>query len=120
PYDVGGLTSDGHNPPASAIHHEGLRLPPLKLYDKGVPRQDLLHMLAINVRHSENFLGDLNAQIGSVMIAARRMHALLERYGPERLQRCVTEILAATERQVRQLIAGWPDGMYNGETFIDV
>ena len=42
-------------------------------------------MLAINVRHSENFLGDLNAQIGSVMIAARRMYALLERYGPERL-----------------------------------
>ena len=117
--DIGGATYGGYNPAASEIYHEGLRLPPLKLYDKGVPRQDLLHMLAINVRHSENFLGDLNAQIGSVMIAARRMHALLERYGPERLQRCVTEILAATERQVRQLIASWPDGVYKGETFID-
>src|SRR5262249_10064184 len=44
---------------------------------------------------------------------------LLERYGTERLRRCVSEILAATERQVRQLIAGWPDGVYKGETFID-
>jgi len=117
--DVGGATYGGYNPAASEIYHEGLRLPPLKLYDKGVPRQDLLHMLSINVRHPENFLGDLNAQIGSVMIAARRIHALLERYGAERLQRCVSEILVATERQVRQLIASWPDGVYKGETFID-
>lgn len=116
---IGGATYGGYNPAASEIYHEGLRIPPLKLYDRGVPRQDLLHMLSINVRHPENFLGDLNAQIGSVTIAARRTHALLERYGPTRLQRCVSEILAATERQVRQLIASWPDGVYKGETFID-
>src|SRR5262245_51696988 len=53
------------------------------------------------------------------MIASRRMQALLERYGPERLQRGVTEILAATERQVRQLMSSWPDSVYRGETFID-
>lgn len=117
--DIGGATYGGYNPAASEIYHEGLRLPPLKLYDKGVPRHDLLHMLSINVRHPENFLGDLNAQIGSVMIAARRIQSLLERYGPARLTRCVTEILAATERQVRQLVASWPDGVYKGETFID-
>jgi N-methylhydantoinase A/oxoprolinase/acetone carboxylase beta subunit/N-methylhydantoinase B/oxoprolinase/acetone carboxylase alpha subunit len=117
--DIGGATYGGYNPAASEIYHEGLRLPPLKLYDRGVPRHDLLHMLSINVRHPENFRGDLNAQIGSVMIAARRIHALLARYGPARLQRCVAEILTATERQVRQLIASWPDGIYKGETFID-
>ena len=47
----------GTIPAASEIYHEGLRLPPLKLYDKGVPRHDLLHMLSMNVRHPENFLG---------------------------------------------------------------
>jgi N-methylhydantoinase B len=117
--DVGGATHGGYNPAASEIYHEGLRLPPLKLYDKGLPRRDLLHMMSINVRHPENFLGDLHAQIGSVMVAARRVQALLERYGPDRLRRCVDEILAATERQVRQLIASWPDGVYKGETFVD-
>lgn len=117
--DVGGATHGGYNPAASEIYHEGIRIPPLKLYDKGVPRRDLLQMLAVNVRHSENFLGDLNAQIGSVMIAAQRLQALLHRYGRERLMRCVAEILQATERQVRQLIASWPDGVYKGETFLD-
>jgi N-methylhydantoinase A/oxoprolinase/acetone carboxylase beta subunit/N-methylhydantoinase B/oxoprolinase/acetone carboxylase alpha subunit len=117
--DVGGATHGGYNPSASEIYHEGIRIPPLKLSDRGVSRRDLLHMLSANVRHPENFLGDLNAQIGSVMIAARRMQELLARYGPTRLQRCVDELLTATETQVRQLIAAWPDGVYHGETFVD-
>jgi N-methylhydantoinase B len=117
--DVGGATHGGYNPAASEIYHEGIRIPPLKLYEKGVPKRDLIQMLAVNVRHSENFLGDLNAQIGSVMIAAQRLQSLLDRYGPDRLMRCVADILQATEKQVRQLIASWPDGVYQGETLID-
>ena len=117
--DVGGGTHGGYNPGANEIFQEGLRIPPLKLYDKGVLRYDLLQMMSANVRQSENFLGDLNAQIGSVMLAARRIGDLLAEYGPDRLMAVVSEILAATERQVRQFISGWPDGVYRGESFVD-
>ena len=117
--DVGGGTHGGYNPGANEIFQEGLRIPPLKLYDKGAPRYDLLQMMSANVRQSENFLGDLNAQIGSVMLAARRIGDLLAEYGPDRLMAVVSEILAATERQVRRFIAGWPDGVYRGESFVD-
>ena len=117
--DVGGGTHGGYNPGANEIFQEGLRIPPLKLYDKGVPRNDLLQMLSANVRQSENFLGDLNAQIGSVMLAARRIQDLLAEYGSEPLMAVVAEILAATERQVRQFISGWPDGVYYGESLVD-
>ena len=117
--DVGGGTHGGYNPGANEIYQEGLRIPPLKLYDRGVPRNDLLQMLSANVRQPENFLGDLNAQIGSVMLAAQRIGSLLADYGPDRLMAVVSEILAATERQVRQFIAGWPDGVYKGESFVD-
>ena len=117
--DVGGGTHGGYNPGANEIFQEGLRIPPLKLYDKGVPRADLLQMLSANVRQPENFLGDLNAQIGSVMLAAQRIQALLAGYGPDRLMAVVSEILAATERQVRQFISGWPDGVYHGESLVD-
>ena len=117
--DVGGGTHGGYNPGANEIFQEGLRIPPLKLYDKGVPRYDLLQMMSANVRQSENFLGDLNAQIGSVMLAARRIGDLLAEYGPDRLMAVVAEILAATERQVRRFISGWPDGVYRGESFVD-
>ena len=117
--DVGGGTHGGYNPGANEIFQEGLRIPPLKLYDRGVPRYDLLQMMSANVRQSENFLGDLNAQIGSVMLAARRIADLLAEYGPNRLMAVVAEILNATERQVRRFIAGWPDGVYHGESFVD-
>ncbi len=117
--DVGGATWGGYNPGASEIYHEGLRLPPLKLHDKGVPRRDLFRMLAANVRHSENFLGDLNAQIGSVNMAARRISAILERHGADSLTRTIDSILSATEIQVRAMISSWPDGVYKGESFLD-
>ena len=117
--DVGGGTHGGYNPGANEIFQEGLRIPPLKLYDKGVPRTDLLQMLSANVRQPENFLGDLNAQIGSVMLAAQRIQSLLTDYGPDQLMTVVAEILAATERQVRQFISDWPDGMYYGESLVD-
>ncbi len=117
--DVGGGTHGGYNPAAKEIYHEGLRIPPLKLYDKDIPRDDVFQMLAANVRQPENFLGDLNAQIGSVMIAAQRIDSLLESYGAERLLAVVDDILGATERQVRQFISQWPDGIYRGESLVD-
>ena len=117
--DIGGGTHGGYNPAASEIFHEGLRIPPLRLYDGGEPRRDLLQMLAANGRHPEGFLGDLNAQIGSVNIAARRMRALLDAYGTELLLKTVQDILEATERHVRGFISDWPDGVYRGESFVD-
>ena len=117
--DVGGGTHGGYNPGANEIFQEGLRLPPLRIYDRGIPRYDLLQMMSANVRQSENFLGDLNAQIGSVMLAAQRIQSLLADYGAGRLMAVVAEILNATERQVRQFISGWPDGVYHGESLVD-
>jgi len=117
--DVGGGTHGGYNPGANEIFQEGLRIPPLRLYDRGIPRHDLLQMMSANVRQSENFLGDLNAQIGSVMLAAQRIQSLLADYGSDRLMAVVAEILNATERQVRQFISGWPDGVYHGESLVD-
>ena len=66
-----------------------------------------------------NFLGDLNAQIGSVEIAARRIEALLDSYGPDRFMVYAREIMDSTERQVRRIISEWPDGVYEGESLID-
>lgn len=117
--DIGGGTHGGYNPSASELYHEGLRIPPVRLYEAGRPREDLLRMLAVNVRHPENFTGDLHAQIGSVQIAARRLQALLDDYGAVGLMASVEAILDSAERRIRQLIGGWKDGVYFGETLLD-
>ena len=117
--DVGGGTHGGYNPSATEIFHEGLRIPPLRIYDADVPRDDLLHMMSANVRYPKTFLGDLNAQIGSVLTAERRIRELATHYGPERLGVIVDGILDATEAQVRSFISDWPDGEYLGESLVD-
>ncbi len=117
--DVGGGTHGGYNPSASEIFHEGLRIPPLRIYDGDAPRDDLLQMMAANVRYPKNFLGDLNAQIGSILTAERRIRELVNHYGAERLTHIVDGILDATESQVRSFISDWPDGVYYGESLVD-
>ncbi len=117
--DVGGATHGGYNASASEIYHEGLRIPPLRIYKDGKPITDLLQMLSANVRHPENFIGDLNAQIGSVNTAGKRIVSLLDDYGAVKLSVATNGILEATEKQVRQFISEWPDGTYKGESLID-
>ena len=117
--DIGGGTHGGYNPSATEIFHEGLRLPPLRIVDRGTPRNDLLRMMAVNTRFPAGFLGDLNAQMGSVEIAARRIRSLLAEYGPQMLDATVAQLMDAAEAQVRRFVSQWPDGVYQGETFVD-
>ena len=75
--DIGGATYGAYNPTATSIFQEGIRITPIKLYDQGVVRQDILDMLATNTRHPRDFKGDLAAQIGSVRVGERRVNALI-------------------------------------------
>ncbi len=117
--DIGGATHGGYNPGATEIWQEGIRITPLRLYDGGALREDVLHMLATNVRHPRDFRGDLAAMIGSARVGERRLHALLDEYGPPTTGAAVDAILDGAERQTRACIATWTDGVYRGEAILD-
>ena len=117
--DIGGATYGAYNAAAREIWQEGLRLPPLRLYDKGTIREDILRLLKTNVRHARDFEGDLMAQIGSVLLAERRLHALASEFGGDAILQCVTRILDTTEAQTRAIFSEWQDGTYFGEACLD-
>jgi len=117
--DIGGATHGAYNPGATEIWQEGLRIPPLKLHDAGAPRDDLMQMIAANVRHSRDFLGDLRASIGSARLGERRLLRLVDEYGADTIAAAVAEILDGTERQTRACIRTWRDGLYHGEAILD-
>ena len=117
--DIGGATHGAYNPSATEIWQEGLRIPPIRLTEGGVLREDLLAMLALNVRHPRDFRGDLAAQIGAARLGARRLAALLAELGTETTLAAIAAILDAAERQSRAIVAAWPDGVYEGEAFLD-
>ena len=79
--DIGGATHGAYNPAATEIWHEGLRLPPMRLTENGVLREDLLEMLALNVRHPRDFRGDLAAQIGAARLGEQRLTAVIAEFG---------------------------------------
>jgi N-methylhydantoinase B len=117
--DIGGATHGAYNPGATEIWQEGIRVTPLKLYDEGKLRDDVLHMLATNVRHARDFLGDLRAMIGSARLGERRLLRLVDEYGQATLTGAVGEILDSAERQARACVQTWKDGVYQGEAILD-
>jgi N-methylhydantoinase B len=118
-HDIGGATHGTYNPAATEIWQEGIRVPPLKLYDRGALRDDVLEMLATNVRHPRDFRGDLNAMIGSARVGERRLLRLVEEYGLETAVAATGEVLDGAERQSRRCIREWKDGVFRGEAVLD-
>jgi N-methylhydantoinase B len=117
--DIGGATHGAYNPAAKEIWQEGIRVPPLRLYERGALNDDVMELLVLNVRHPRDFRGDLAAMIGSARVGERRLDTLLAEFGPADTHAAVEAILDAAERQVRAVISSWPDGVYHGEAMID-
>ena len=117
--DIGGATHGAYNASATDIWQEGIRITPLRLYDRGEVRRDLLEMIATNVRHPRDFRGDLAAMIGSAHVGERRFLALAEEFGWPTTHAAIEAVLDGAERQTRAVIAEWPDGVYRGEALLD-
>src|SRR4051812_35084873 len=117
--DIGGATHGAYNPQATEIWQEGLRIPPIKLFDKAVLRDDLLELLALNVRNPRDFRGDLGAMIGAAHLGERRLLRLFSEFGPGSVLQAVDDILDAAEQQARSVVATWADGVFRGEAILD-
>ncbi len=117
--DIGGATMGGYNPGATEIWQEGVRIPPILLSENGVVREDLVRMLAANVRHPHEFRGDLAAMIGAARLGERRMLSVLEEFGPGVVADAVDAMLDSAEHHARAIVATWRDGVYEGEAVLD-
>lgn len=110
--DVGG-NFDTH------VAGEGLRLPPMCLYRKGQPNRELIEIIKSNTRTPQYVEGDLQAQMGALLIARDELIRLARKYGPETVLQGMQEVLDYTERLTRLAINEIPDGIYEGEDYID-
>ena len=117
--DIGGATHGAYNAGATDIWQEGIRIPPLRLCDAGKLRQDVLATIAANVRHPRDFRGDLAAMIGSAHVGERRLLALAAEFGWPLAHAAIEAVLDGAERRTRAVIAGWRDGVYHGEAWLD-
>jgi len=117
--DVGGITPGSNATMSTDIFQEGLRFPPVKLFDRHVPNEALLDFAARNVRTPKKLLGDLRAQMAACLSGERGYQALAARYGVDQLRIYRSAILDYTERLARRDIEELPDGIYTHEARID-
>jgi N-methylhydantoinase B len=117
--DIGGATHGGYNPGATDIWQEGLRVPPIRLYEAGRLRDDLLDLLALNVRNPRDFRGDLAAMVGAAHLGQRRLSRLFAEFGAPLVEGAVETIFDAAEQQTRAVVSSWKDGVFHGEAFLD-
>lgn len=110
--DVGGAVPATLSRSLTEIQQEGLRIPPMRLMRDGVMNQDLLRIIAHNVRMPEQNWGDLNAQIACVNVGERKVHEIIDRFGRETFSAGLDGLLDYAEKQARGVIRGIPDGEY--------
>ena len=116
--DVGGM-SPGSMPVAEEIYQEGLRIPPVKLLERGKINRDVWDIVLLNVRTPEEREGDLAAMIGANRTGERRLGDIVAKYGWAEVTRYIDELLDYTERMTRHVIFSIPDGTYSSEDVLD-
>jgi 5-oxoprolinase (ATP-hydrolysing)/N-methylhydantoinase A len=117
--DVGGRVPGSCACDSTEVFQEGLRLPWLRLYERGEPVDALFDILRANVRVPHELLGDLAAQVAACHIGDRALQELARRYGTERLHGMMDELLDHTEALLRAEIASWPDGTVSFTDYLD-
>lgn len=110
--DAGGPVPGSYNSQAKEIFAEGLRIPPIKIVDRGARRHDVINMILANVRSRRNQTGDMNAQFGAVGIGERQLLALVEKFGLRVVRSSVDALLDHAEQHMRTVIRRLPDGVY--------
>lgn len=115
--DIGGSAPGAYNPKAREVWHEGLRVTPLKIVERGVLRRDLWDFLMANVR-LEIVGEDLKATMGACAVGERRVAELLSARRLAWFDAHKEALLDATERRARAEIGKIPDGVYSGEALL--
>ena len=116
--DVGGRYP-GSMGPCSDIFQEGLRIPPVKIMQRGVIARDVLDLLLYNVRTPVEREGDLTAQIGACKVGEARLEELMAKSGAPRLSKLTAQLLDYSEQFMKSELANMPAGVFTAEDFLD-
>jgi len=118
--DIGGAVPGSMPSHATSVFEEGLMVPPIKLWDEGVPCEQALKIMTRNSRMPESLAADLDAECSACLLGARRLAALFGRYGKDTVEACFDVVLDKTTATFqRELLARIPAGSYTWEDYAE-
>jgi len=117
--DVGGAVPGSLSGTASEIYQEGIRIPPLKIIERGRLNKAAFDLMIANMRVPDERVGDFEAGITACRTAERRIRELVARYGLDTIEAAIRQNLDRSERRMRERIAEIPDGVYRYEDYLE-
>ncbi len=118
--DIGGSVPGSMPSGATSVFEEGLMVPPIRLWDQGMPNEAALKIMTRNSRMPESLAADLDAECSACLMGARRMAELFDRYGRPTVEACFDAILdQTTETFRREVLAKIPTGSYTWEDYAE-
>lgn len=117
--DVGGSVPGSFDVTAREMFKEGLRITPVRLFDKGRFCRDVAMLIANNTRDPASIIGDIQAQAEATAVCEREILRLVGKYGRETVETGLGAVQDYVERAMRQRIAALPDGEWETQDFID-
>ena len=118
-HDVGGNVPGNYNPEATESFQEGMLIPPVKLFEAGVIKKDIVDILSANSRLPNSLYGDLNGQINALDLGEERLHALLDEYTENSVSEALVELKSRAEKMMRDHLTALPDGTISVEDYLD-
>jgi len=115
--DIGGNVRGGYNPHATEVWQEALRIPAVKVIERGVRRRDVWELIFANIR-LDIVEQDMLAEIGACTVGERRLVALMEKYGLARFEAHKLALFEATRKMMEAEIRSIPNGCYSGEATV--
>ena len=117
--DVGGTVPGSFDINAKEHFGEGLRIPPIRIWDQGKYLGDIVRMLASNTRAPDMVIGDLQAQAEATRVCEREILRLVEKYGKDTIMTAFREVQDYVEILTRRRVAEMPDGVWETEDYMD-
>jgi N-methylhydantoinase B len=117
--DVGGSVPGSFDVAARDMFREGLRITPVRLFERGVFRKDVAHLIASNTRDPASIIGDMHAQAQATQVCEREILRLVGKYGRETVATGLASVQDYVEKAMRQRLAALPDGEWETQDFID-
>ncbi|MEK7362027.1 MAG: hydantoinase B/oxoprolinase family protein [Pseudomonadota bacterium] len=115
--DIGGNVAGGYNPNAVEVWQEALRIPPVKVVEKGKLRKDVWNLIFANVR-LDIVQHDMKAEMGACTVGERRLLELLAKYGIDSYDAHKQALFDATRKMMEAELAKIPNGNYSGEGYV--
>lgn len=117
--DLGGSVPGSFDVSATDMFKEGMRITPVRLFDKGRFCEDVARLIASNTRDPASIIGDIHAQAQATQVCEREILRLVAKYGVDTIKLGMAAVQDYVERAMRQRIAALPDGEWETQDFID-